>query len=304
MDEVGGPVEILYVDSASTDDSVRRAEAAGARVLQVRPQRPSAALGRNAGWRAARAPYVLFLDGDTLLAPAFPHKALARFADPQVAVVFGHRREIHPEASAYNRVLDLDWLSPAGPADYCGGDAILRRDMLEAVGGYDPGLIAGEEPEMCQRIRARGGVVLHIDEAMTGHDLAMTRWSQYWKRALRTGHAYAEVSGRLAGGPFPLWQEESRRNVRRGAVLLGSAVAGLVAALALPSLWPLLLVLAFFAALALRSAWRFRWKSRDPVTLLLYGIHSHVQQVPILLGQLGYWWDQRRGRRRQLIEYK
>ncbi|HRD68005.1 MAG TPA: glycosyltransferase, partial [Candidatus Competibacter sp.] len=56
MADPGGPVELIYVDSASTDGSPERAATLGARVLTVRPERPSAALGRNAGWRAARAP--------------------------------------------------------------------------------------------------------------------------------------------------------------------------------------------------------------------------------------------------------
>ena len=49
MADPGGPVEVIYVDSASTDGSPQRAAALGAQVLTVRPERPSAALGRNAG---------------------------------------------------------------------------------------------------------------------------------------------------------------------------------------------------------------------------------------------------------------
>lgn len=40
------------------------------------------------------------------------------------------------------------------------------------------------------------------------------------------------------------------------------------------------------------------------MTRLLYGVHSHLQQIPILIGQLGYYSDRRAGRRRRLIEYK
>lgn len=304
IDAVGGPVEIIYVDSASTDDSIERARALGAQVISVRPERPSAALGRNAGWQAARAPAVLFLDGDTVLHPAFPAAALAEFADPRVAVVWGHRRELHPERSWYNRVLDLDWIYPPGPTEFCGGDALMRRAVLEAVGGFDAGLIAGEEPELCQRIRAAGYQILHIDHPMTGHDLAMTRWSQYWRRAVRAGHAYAEVSARLADGPFPLWREDSRRNVRRALLLIGLVLAGGLAAVWLGSFLPVLGVVAVLAALVVRSAWKARWKSRDPLTLLCFGVHSHLQQIPILLGQIGYWSHRRRGSQRRLIEYK
>ena len=96
-------VEIIYVDSDSTDDSVRLAKCKDAIVLEVKPERPAAAIGRNAGWRAADTEFVLFLDGDTILDPDFLGRAMAEFADPAVAVVFGHRREIDTRGSLYNR---------------------------------------------------------------------------------------------------------------------------------------------------------------------------------------------------------
>lgn len=303
MTDPGGPVELIYVDSASTDGSPERAAALGATVITVHPERPSAALGRNAGWRAARAPLVLFLDGDTILHPRFVADSLPEFQNPPVTVVWGHRREIHPEASLYNRVLDLDWIYPPGPSEFCGGDALMRRVALEAVDGFDATLIAGEEPDLCRRLRARGGLILHVDRPMTGHDLAMTRWRQYWRRAVRAGHAYAEVAARFRATDTPLWEREVKRNrVHAGVLLLLLlvAVAGLLRGwLVIP-----LLVIGLWLALALRTALKVGWKSRNPLTRLLYGIHSHIQQIPILIGQLGYYRDRWRGRRRGLIEYK
>ena len=204
MNDIGGMVQVIYVDSNSTDDSVEKARARGAEVLEVKPERPAAAIGRNAGWKAASAPIVLFLDGDTILDPTFVAESLRHFEDPQVAIVWGHRREIDTAGSLYNRVLDLDWVYPPGESEFCGGDALMRRSVLEEVGGYDDTLIAGEEPEMCRRIRTRGYTILHVDHPMTGHDLAMTRFKQYWKRAFRAGHAYAEVAERFRGTDMPL----------------------------------------------------------------------------------------------------
>ena len=304
MRDPGGPVEVIYVDSASTDGSPELARALGARVIGVQPERPSAALGRNAGWRAAHAPYVLFLDGDTILHPDFVAAALPHLDAPEVAIVWGHRREIAPNASLFNRVLDLDWIYAPGRTEFCGGDALVRREALEAVDGFDASLIAGEEPELCRRLRGRGWAIEHIDQPMTGHDLAMTQWRQYWRRAFRAGHAYAEVSARYRASGDPFWSDVVRANQIHGALVLGLPLLAIVAALVLGAWWPLAVAALALAALALRTAARVGWKSRDPVTRLLYGIHSHLQQVPILCGQLSYRLDRRHGRQRALIEYK
>jgi GT2 family glycosyltransferase len=118
---------------------------------------------------------------------------------PDVAIVWGHRRERYPERTLFNRVLDLDWIYAPGITDFCGGDALMRREVLAKADGFSEDLIAGEEPELCQRIRAQGHTILHIDQPMTDHDLAMTRWQAYWKRALRAGQdTGGRVSKRLA----------------------------------------------------------------------------------------------------------
>lgn len=309
MRREGFDVETIYVDSASTDGSPDRARAHGARVLEVRPQRPCAAVGRNAGWRAASGELVLFLDGDTVLHPEFVASSIPELTG-RVAVVWGHRRESDPEGSIYNRALDLDWVYPAGPSEFCGGDALMRREVLEEVGGYDEGLIAGEEPEMCRRMRANGWTILHVDRPMTLHDLAIRSARAWWRRALRAGYAYAEVSERFRGTGLPLWEEDSRRNLVRGGALVALFAAAAVGALALLAFRPFLSPAPLLAAagvvvlLSARTAWKARWKGGGAVTLFLYGLHSQLQQVPIFAGQLFQKRDARAGRRRGLIEYK
>lgn len=304
MSNPGGPVELIYVDSNSSDQSVERAKEAGALAARIEPERPCAAVGRNVGWRQARAPFVLFLDGDTLLEKDFVLHALTAMEDPRVAVVWGHRRERYPLHSIYNRVLDLDWVYPPGETEFCGGDALMRRQVLESAGGFSDDLIAGEEPELCQRIRTKGYSILHLDVPMTQHDLAMNSWSAYWRRATRAGYAYAEVSQRLINGPFPLWRKESLRNLRHALVLFAVGVGALVYSVILGNSWPLLLALIFYLVIILRSAYKARWKSPNLTTLTLYGVHSHLQQIPIAWGQLNYWLHRFRKRKRDLIEYK
>jgi glycosyltransferase involved in cell wall biosynthesis len=304
MKRSGFEVEVIYVDSGSEDGSVLLAKGEGARVVALQPERPSAALGRNAGWRVARGATILFLDGDTVLHTDFVVESLPDLWANDVGIVWGHRRELHTERSVYNRVLDLDWIYLPGPTLYCGGDALFRRGLLHTTGGFDELLIAGEEPELCRRIAALGHVILHVDRPMTGHDLAITRFQQYWKRSTRAGHAYAEVADQVEASGMQFWREETVRNRNRALLLLTLCCVGVVGSVYFRSLLPAVFVVLFFAAIVGRSAWKARWKSDDPVTLMLFGVHSHLQQIPIFFGQLQYKWNRRKGKRARLVEYK
>lgn len=302
------PMEIIYADSGSTDDSLQVAGTHGARTCLIQPPY-SAAAARNAGSALASGHYVLFLDGDTELHPDFPAQALqALQADGErTACVWGHRRESAPEQSVYTRALDLDWIFPAGETSFCGGDALFRREALDAAGGFDASLIAGEEPELCRRLRASGWTIRHIDAPMTRHDLGIRRFSQYWRRCERAGHAYASIARRFAGTSDPLWLAESRRNVVHASVLtallllplivtlVAGALAGGIAALACSGL---------LAVLVARTARRQRWKTGRTGDAIVYAVHSHLQQFPIVAGQIAYWLRARHQAPRALIEYR
>jgi glycosyltransferase involved in cell wall biosynthesis len=296
--------EIIYVDSASTDDSLALAASAGARVIALSGGKLSAARARNAGWRSTSAPYVLFLDGDTILHPDFVAHALKALADPDVAVVWGNRRELRTGASVYNRLVDLDWIARPGYSEFCGGDSLMRRECLEFSEGFDADLIAGEEPDFCRRIRAAGGKILHIDVPMTGHDMAMHHFSQYWQRAVRTGYAYAEISARYRDTADPLWTAEARANFLRGSLYAAATPAVAVVTFMLNSWLPILVLAVAASVVVMRTAFLARWKKATPGTLVLFAIHSHVQHIPILQGQVLYFRSRWLGRGRELIEYK
>jgi cellulose synthase/poly-beta-1,6-N-acetylglucosamine synthase-like glycosyltransferase len=295
------PAEILYVDSGSTDGSCDLAARLGATVLALSPGAFTAARARNLGWRHAAGDLILFLDGDTILNSDFPLAALAELQkDSTNAAAWGHRREICPCLSIYVRVLDLDWVYAPGETLYCGGDVLIRRTALEAVNGFDETLIAGEEPEMCRRMRNAGWHIQHIDHPMTLHDLAITRFSQYWRRSQRAGYAFAAISSRFRGTPDPMWLADSRRNYVRGIFWLISPIAALAASIVLGSLLPLAFWLLLLLAFAARTAWQSRWKGASASTLFLFGVHSHLQQIPILFGQSQFLFNQNKA----LMEYK
>lgn len=224
LDALQGQVgQIIYVDSGSTDGSVEVAKAAGAQVIALDLTQPfTAARARNAGIAAVseQADFVQFLDGDCAVRAGWIETALAFMADhPKVAVVCGRRRERFVEASVYNRLIDAEWNTPVGAAKACGGDALIRREVLAAVGGYRDDLIAGEEPEMCLRMRKLGWQIWRIDAEMTWHDAAITQLGQWWRRSVRAGHAFAEGAALHGRAPERHWVSETRRALIWGAVM-------------------------------------------------------------------------------------
>lgn len=296
----GAADRVVYVDSGSTDDSVAAAKAAGAEVVMLDTAQPfTAARARNAGLdllrQGALPDYVQFVDGDCELQPGWIATALAFLeTHPKAAVACGRRRERFPEASVYNRLCDREWDTPLGLTKACGGDALMRRTALDEVGGYNPTLIAGEEPELCIRLRAKGWEVWRLDHEMTLHDAAMIRFSQWWKRARRGGHAYAE--GVALHGARP--ERHSVAGLRR-AVVWGLVLPLVTAGGVLVTPWSLLLVLAWpaqVARLAAREQFsRLGWERAFFLTL---------GKFPEAFGVLEYIWRRLMKRPSGLIEYK
>lgn len=286
---------LVYVDSGSTDGSVAAARAAGAEVVALDMTVAfTAARARNAGLArlvALGAPeFVQFVDGDCVLQPGWLPAARTFLVErPEVGVVCGRRREIRPEASIWNRLCDAEWDTPVGQARACGGDALMRVAAVQAVGGYDPTLIAGEEPELCVRLRAAGWRVWRIDREMTLHDAGMTRIGQWWKRTRRGGHAFAEGAALHGAPPERHWVAETRRAVLWGAVLPVVAVLGM-----LITPWSLLLFL-LYPLQMLRLSRRYGWER---------GVFMVLAKVPEAVGVLQYWLNRLRRRQARLIEYK
>lgn len=299
LQAVAGQVgAVVYVDSGSDDGSQDLARDFGAEVVDLDIDQPfTAARARNAGLtlllrRVPRPDYVQFIDGDCELQPGWIGTARAFFeAHPKAAVACGRRRERVPEASLYNRLIDQEWDTPVGEARACGGDALMRVAALEEVGGFNPSMIAGEEPELCVRMREAGWSVWRLDAEMTLHDADMHRFSQWWRRNRRAGHAFAEGAALHGRG-------KDRHNVRslRSIVFWGLAlpVFSLLATALMPP-WGAALFLAWPVQVV-----RLAVRDGDWVRsfFLVLGKFPEAQ------GALDYWRSRLSGRRLGLIEYK
>ncbi|QDZ08052.1 glycosyltransferase [Sphingomonas panacisoli] len=254
---------VVYVDSASTDGSQAAAESAGAIVLALDMARPfTAARARAEGVamlfdRFPDTDFVMFIDGDCEMEPGWLD-AGADFLSthPDFAAVCGRRRERHPEASFYNALADLEWDTPVGEAEACGGDSMMRADAYRQAGGFDPRIIAGEEPELCSRLRKANWRVMRLDAPMTIHDAATFHFSQWWNRGVRSGFGYAQTWRATRSGGSGLYARELARAVVWAGVLpLVSIVAAVVVHPAAILLWP---VLSLLQLIRLGAKWGMR----------------------------------------------
>jgi GT2 family glycosyltransferase len=178
----------------------------------------------------------------------------------------------------------------------CGGNAMARLAAFEAAGGFRPDLIAGEESELCLRLRASGWQVWRLDAEMALHDAAMTRFGQWWKRSIRGGYAYAEGAHLHGGTPERHRLQESRRIWLWGVwiPLLSAALAVWVGIWA----WALLLV---YPAQVVRLALRGLRSTREN---WLRAVFLVLGKFPEAIGQLKFLYNKLSRNTARLIEYK
>ncbi len=290
--------QIVYVDSGSTDGSLEAARQAGADVVELDLSIPfTAARARNAGFDALKAPdFVQFIDGDCALVPGFIDAARAHLeAHPDLGAVTGWRSEMNRDASVYNQICDWEWRRPAGPIEACGGDMMVRAEAWRGVDGMDPSVIAAEDDEFCVRLRKAGWGLERIPHEMTRHDAAMTRISQWWSRAVRTGHGYAQV-GHMHPGYFG---QAKRRVMLYGVALPLVFLLGLVL-----TPWLSLMVLAIYGLSYLRSAQGLVRDGLPARQARHHAVFLTLSKFPNIIGMIRYYLRRLSGADMRIIEYK
>lgn len=294
-------LDVIYVDSGSTDSSVELAREMGAEVVELSADRPfTAARGRNAGFEALKQrglpEFVQLLDGDCALVEGWIDAGIAALqSDPGLGLVTGWRSEIHREASVYNALCDVEWRRPAGPIRACGGDMLLRAEAFEAVNGFREDVIAAEDDEFCLRLAAAGWRLERLPLEMSLHDAAMTRFSEWWRRSVRNGHGFAQLGDlhrpHLARERLRVW-------------IFGLALPLL--ALLLAFLWPigLLGILALYLGSYLRSAQGLMRTGQPGREAAHHALFLSLSKFPNLIGMATYYLRRARGAAMRIIEYK
>jgi N-acetylglucosaminyl-diphospho-decaprenol L-rhamnosyltransferase len=198
--------DLLVVDNASGDGSIRVAEAQGASVIALAANE---GYGRanNAGVRRAASEFVLICNPDIVLDPGaltalleaartYPDAGLyaPRIVEPSGRVFFQPRS-----------LLSAFLPNPKGPLAVPEGDAcapflsgacfLMRRDLFIEIGGFDERIfLFYEDDDLCRRLSDQGHALVHVHGAVARHGRGRSsapakgrafaaRWHQSWSRA-------------------------------------------------------------------------------------------------------------------------
>ncbi|WP_420236794.1 glycosyltransferase [Telmatobacter bradus] len=297
---------VVYVDSGSADGSAEFARGLGcAVVVELDPARPfTAARARNEGFQrllelAPATEFVQFVDGDCVLdAGWLAYGSVELHAHPEAALVRGRLVEMHPEQSVYNRLCHLEWQQTPGEIPACGGLFLIRAQVFRQVGGFREDVIAAEDDEFCLRVRAAAWKIRMVDAPMASHDAAILRFGQWWRRACRAGHAYAQVAALHSGEGY--FAAEMRRLWFWGLLV---PLAALLAACCTRGFSLLAFVLLYAVRwLRIRRVGLGRgWSGRDAGLYALFAVLSHPAGWQ---GMMQYHLRRRTGSGLRIIEYK
>jgi GT2 family glycosyltransferase len=298
---------IVYVDSGSADQSVELTRSLNVEVVELDMSIPfTAARARNAGFARLtslheKVEFVQFVDGDCELFSNWLNRATAEIkTSGERAIVCGALLERFPERSIYNRICAIEWNGPLGEIATCGGIFLVRAAFFKHVGGFDPTIIAAEDDDFCLRVRSAGGRIFRIDAQMAWHDAAMTRFAQWWKRAVRCGYGFAQISSIHGGGPFRHFVRESRSAWFWGVIL----PLAIVAIAILTRGWALAALPLAYLVAAFRIVRNNRWRGLSPAIAWVYAGHCLGSKFPQVVGQVKFWWRRARKAPHVIIEHK
>lgn len=189
------PFEIRLVDALSRDDTVARAERFAARhpgLLTIERRYGSRGIGRNAGVRSARGPFVVFIDGDCTAAPGWLSELRAGFTTSDV--VAGRTRS--EGAGAFSDLERIELYLAGSDVTHPSCNLGYRRSLFDRLGGFDPRFITAEDIDLNLRAVRLGAEIRYCPDAVVSHRVRSTLfrflvqafWNGYGRKQLTEKH--------------------------------------------------------------------------------------------------------------------
>jgi GT2 family glycosyltransferase len=288
-DAAGVPHEIVVMDHGSNDGSLEVARRSGARA-ETRVGGNVAAL-RNDGAGLTAAPLIAFVDADHRVSPGWLSAALDALKDKGVA---GAGAPYHAPADGtwVQRAYDGFRRHPSRtePAEWFGaGNLVVRREVFEALGGFDDRLEACEDVDLCFRMRAAGWQLVSVPAMHSIHYGDPPTLKRLFLGELWRGRDNLRVSLR---GP---WSARNLASMAIPAVQLSSLLvllAGFASGTATGIALALLALLAIAAPVVLRAAtliWNTRASHRvGPLAALLVAATFDAGRALALIARSGH----------------
>ncbi len=258
----------------------------GVIVIRLNNTHPTPGRGRNRGWHILNSPIIQFLDADMMIDPCWFLNAY-KILEDNIGAVTGMLKETYPNKNIYHILAEMEWAGKEGPCDFFGGGVLIRREALEDANGYDEYLIAGEDPDLSYRIREKGWEIKRLGHDMATHDINMSSFQKYLKRAFRSGYAYAEISFRYLRKREKMWFRETLRILVRSLFPLIIILAGFISGYVLSGMILALL----FAVKPVFSIFRFKKQFNRPwKDIIIYTVNAVIIVFPQLFGVIRYYY--------------
>jgi glycosyltransferase involved in cell wall biosynthesis len=166
-------VEVILVDSGSTDATISIAESFGARAVRIRPEEFTFGRSLNYGVRAATRELVVIASAHVY--PVYPdwlETLLRPFADSHVALTYGKQRG--PESVRYSeQQIYHQWYPETSKSNqetaFCNNaNAAIRKSLWERH-PYDETLTGLEDLEWAKWAKEQGHAIVYVSEAEIVH---------------------------------------------------------------------------------------------------------------------------------------
>ncbi len=297
---------VVYVDSGSDDGSIEFAKSLGIHTVDLDLSIPfTAARARNAGFdhlieKHSDLEFVQFLDGDCELLDGWIETATSKLREAEdFGIVSGRRYERYPDASVYNKLIDIEWNTTTGETLAVLGDMCVKVETFKKINGFDASIIAAEDDDFCLRARRAGYRVFRINKPMSKHDANIMHLSQWYRRSKRGGHGYANIFHIHGNGPDKYFRGQLRSVIFWGGLI---PLTFLVCLWFAPLISAMLLVgyLLFIAKIVVS-----RLRQGDTLKIALsYGTLIFTGKIYEFMGAIQYVINYVFSRKHKLIEYK